>query len=247
MSCTRSKIVSLAQSWVGLKEADGSFVKIVDIYNSQKKLPRGYKLKLTDEWCAATMSALAIACNATDIIPIECSCGQLIELAKAKGIWVEADNHIPKPGNFLLFDWGDSGTGDNTAWPDHIGIVEKVVGNNITTIEGNYQSAVSRRTIRVNSKYIRGYIVPKYDAEASINEEVCTVIVNVVKKGSKGKVVKAMQTLLIGHGFSCGSAGADGSFGPGTDTALRAFQKANGLDADGYCGPQTWAKLMGII
>ena len=169
MSCTRTKIVAQAREWTGLKEADGSFTKIIDIYNSHTPLARGYKLKLTDSWCAGTVSALAIACNATDIIPTEVSCGKLIDLAKAMGIWVEADNYIPAPGDFLLYDWDDNtgSNGDNQGYPDHIGICESVVGDTITVIEGNYRNAVGRRQIRVNGKYIRGYIVPKYDAETT--------------------------------------------------------------------------------
>lgn len=251
MSCTRTQIVALAQQWVGLKESDGSFTKIIDIFNSHKPLARGYKLKLTDAWCAGTASALAIACNATDIIPTEVSCGKLIELAKAKGIWIEADTYTPAPGDFLLYDWDDSGSGDNTGWPDHIGIVEKVVGNNITVIEGNYKNAVSRRMIAVNGKFIRGYIVPKYDAEVKQTEthkvdDVCTLELTVLRKGSKGNTVKAMQTLLIGYGYFCGGYGADGDFGSGTESALRAYQKAKGLSVDGVCGPKTWAKLLGV-
>lgn len=251
MSCTRSKIVAQAQQWVGLKESDGSFAKIIDIYNNHKPLARGYKLKLTDAWCAATVSALAITCNATDIIPTEVSCGKLIELAKAMGIWVEADNHIPSPADFILYDWDDSGKGDNTGWPDHIGTVEKVVGDTITVIEGNYKNAVGRRPIRVNGKNIRGYIVPKYDeeikpTETTKTEEVCKVELQVLKKGAKGNTVKAMQTLLIGYGYFCGGYGADGSFGSGTESALRSYQKAKGLSVDGICGPKTWAKLLGV-
>ena len=78
------------------------------------------------------------------------------------------------------------------------------------------------------------------------NTEVCTVEVSVLKKGSKGNQVRAMQTLLIGYGHSCGSAGADGSFGSGTEKALMAYQKARGLSVDGSCGPKTWAKLLGV-
>ena len=251
MSCTRNNIVAQAQQWVGLKESDGSFAKIIDIYNNHKPLARGYKLKLTDAWCAATVSALAITCNATDIIPTEVSCGKLIELAKAMGIWVEADNHIPSPADFILYDWDDSGKGDNTGWPDHIGTVEKVVGDTITVIEGNYKNAVSRRMIAVNGKFIRGYIVPKYDVEVKQTEtakadDVCTLELKVLRKGSKGNTVKAMQTLLIGYGYFCGGYGADGSFGSGTESALRSYQQAKGLGVDGICGPKTWAKLLGI-
>ncbi len=77
-------------------------------------------------------------------------------------------------------------------------------------------------------------------------KEVCTVEVNVLKKGAKGAQVKAMQLLLMGYGFSCGDKGADSSFGAATDKAVRAFQKAKGLTQDGSCGPKTWAKLLGV-
>lgn len=249
MSCTRTQILNQAREWIGYNEADGSHKKIIDLYNSHKPLARGYKLKYTDAWCAGTVSALAIACNATDIIPIEVSCAKLIELAKAKGIWVEADNYTPKPGDFMLYDWDDNGKGDNKGNPDHIGTVEYVVGDTITVIEGNYQNAVGRRLMRVNGKYIRGYITPKYAAEpveTTKKKEVCAVDVKVLKKGAKGNTVKAMQILLMGYGCYCGGYGADGSFGTGTESAVRAFQKAKGLTVDGICGPATWSKLLGV-
>ena len=40
--------------------------------------------------------------------------------------------------------------------------VEKVAGNMITVIEGNYHDAVGRRYITVNNRYIRGYDLPDY-------------------------------------------------------------------------------------
>ena len=67
-----------------------------------------------------------------------------------------------------------------------------------------------------------------------------------LQKGSKGDSVKALQILLIGYGFSCGSYGADGDFGSATDAAVRKYQKAKGLSVDGIVGPATWAKLMGV-
>lgn len=39
----------------------------------------------------------------------------------------------------------------------------------------------------------------------------------------------------------------DGKVGPGTRDAIAAFQKDNGLDADGVCGRATWAKLKSYL
>ena len=165
---TRSAVVSLAQSWVGKKESDGSYKTIIDIYNSfTGAFPRGTKMQYGWAWCAATWSALAIKLGYTDIMPIEISCYYLIEAAKKMGIWVENDAYVPKPADAILYDWDDSGAGDNTGTPDHIGTVEKVEGSLITVIEGNYSNAVKRRVLEVNGRYIRGYICPKYDGAGS--------------------------------------------------------------------------------
>jgi GH25 family lysozyme M1 (1,4-beta-N-acetylmuramidase) len=164
---SRSAIVSEAISHIGVKEGTTLHHKIIDRYNSQKSLPRGYKVKYTDAWCATFVSFLAIVMGYTDIIPVECGCPQMIELAKQMGIWVEDDGYVPKPGDIPLYDWQDSGKGDNAGTPDHIGLAEKVVSGTITVIEGNYKDAVGRREIAVNGRYIRGYIVPRYDDETT--------------------------------------------------------------------------------
>lgn len=70
--------------------------------------------------------------------------------------------------------------------------------------------------------------------------------VPVLKKGAKGKNVQAMQILLLGYGFAMDDYGADGSFGGVTERALKAYQTANGLEADGSCGRKTWEKLLGL-
>lgn len=68
----------------------------------------------------------------------------------------------------------------------------------------------------------------------------------VLRNGSKGESVKALQILLIGNNCSCGKYGADGDFGGGTEGAVKAFQGERGLDIDGVVGPQTWAQLLGV-
>jgi putative chitinase len=58
-----------------------------------------------------------------------------------------------------------------------------------------------------------------------------------LKVGSKGDDVKKLQEKL--------GLGADGSFGPGTEKAVKAWQTTNGLTADGIVGDGSWSKLFG--
>jgi peptidoglycan hydrolase-like protein with peptidoglycan-binding domain len=61
-----------------------------------------------------------------------------------------------------------------------------------------------------------------------------------LKKGAKGSAVKNLQKLLNKNDAGIS---VDGSFGPGTLTAVTAFPSTVGLTADGVVGPSTWAKL----
>lgn len=77
------------------------------------------------------------------------------------------------------------------------------------------------------------------------NQEVCEVNIRVLGIGDDGKAVRALQRLLIGEGYNCGGFGADGVFGAGTETSVRAYQGAHGLAVDGIVGAKTWSKLLG--
>lgn len=63
----------------------------------------------------------------------------------------------------------------------------------------------------------------------------------VLAVGSKGENVKKVQERLIKYGYLKGAA--DGVFGNATLEAVKAFQKKNGLTADGKVGSATAAKL----
>lgn len=163
---SRNEVVKLAQSWLGKNEKDGSYKSIIDIYNSMSKpFPRGTKMKYSWPWCACTWSAIAVKLGYRDTMPVEISCYYLIEAAKKMGIWVEKDFYVPKPGDAVLYDWEDSGKGDNVGAPDHVGTVESVHEKEgyFVVIEGNYSDMVKRRTVSINGKFIRGFISPKYD------------------------------------------------------------------------------------
>ena len=278
-----SKVVEQAKAWIGKKESNGSHKEIIDVYNSHKPLARGYAVRYTDEWCATFVSAVAIKLGYTDIIPTECSCTRMIALLISIGAWAENDARTPNPGDIIFYDWNDNGVGDNKSNPSHVGIVEKVSGNNITVIEGNYGEQVKRRTVTINSKYIRGYGVPKYDSEPKVEAPVASASKPVISlyslkqfikdvqkatganvdgiagpetlsktvtlsktKNARHAAVKPVQKRLNSLGYNCGTA--DGIAGPKFDTAVKAFQKANGCAVDGEITAKnkTWKKLLAM-
>lgn len=61
------------------------------------------------------------------------------------------------------------------------------------------------------------------------------------RRGAKGAEVKRIQAGLQARGLYLGPI--DGSFGGGTETAVRAFQRAEGLNVDGVVGGATWGRL----
>lgn len=68
----------------------------------------------------------------------------------------------------------------------------------------------------------------------------------VLKRGSRGPEVKRLQEFLNDSGFTIASVGPGSPgketeiFGPGTEAAVKRWQKANGLLDDGVVGPVTW-------
>ena len=158
----RALFVNTAKSYLGYSEASGKHRQIIDIYNSKSPLPRNYRVTYTDAWCATFVSACAIKCGMSNIIPRECSCYYQVEQFQKMERWQENDSYIPKPGDIIYYDWQDNGVGDNKGVPDHVGIVESVSGGVITVIEGNKNDSVERRKIAVDGTCIRGYGLPNF-------------------------------------------------------------------------------------
>jgi putative chitinase len=72
---------------------------------------------------------------------------------------------------------------------------------------------------------------------SSTNSQITDAVTQstVLRVGSKGDLVKKMQTVL--------GVTADGDFGPGTERAVKAWQTSKGLTADGVVGPKTLAAM----
>lgn len=63
-----------------------------------------------------------------------------------------------------------------------------------------------------------------------------------LRNGNKGTQVKVLQWLLKENGFDSGAV--DGIFGSKTSAAVKAYQKAKGLETDAVVGKITWSKLL---
>lgn len=73
----------------------------------------------------------------------------------------------------------------------------------------------------------------------------------ILREGSVGEDVKALQLMLKARGYQCGNYGAngdgaDGEFGAATKKQLISYQRVNGLEPDGEAGPDTMSALLGI-
>lgn len=193
----RTELVKTAESFLGSGQGSEGHKKLVNTFNKVK--PDGWAMTYSAPWCATAASAFAILTFGVDkakkFFPLSANCGTIIEKAKKMKMFVEADNFVPKKGDWILYDWDDSGTGDNHGGPDHVGTVVKVSGSKIYVIEGNYSRSVQEREIRVNGRYIRGYVTPNYAAMATP-----------APKPKKKKAISTIAREVIAGKWGTGSA-----------------------------------------
>lgn len=162
-----------------------SITSIINIYNGISPLPQGYKLKPSDNWCAAFVSSIFWNCGCKNF-PYECSVGRMVNKAITMHLWQENDGYTPNIGDCIVYDWNDTGIGDCTGWPDHIGIVTAINGPTITVTEGNKSGKVGIRNVHINGRYIRGYITPIFDKETNATSIDITNIAKDVIRGKYG-------------------------------------------------------------
>ncbi|MBQ6539784.1 MAG: peptidoglycan-binding protein [Oscillospiraceae bacterium] len=247
MSCTVSEILALAKSQMGVTEypAGSNTVKYNTEYYGRAVSGTSYP------WCCVFIWWLFKECGAKELFyggNKTASCTALMNYAKKNGLWVTGGF---KAGDLILYNFNS----DSSA--EHIGLCESASGDRVTCIEGNTGTAsadnggaVMCRSRSVSS--VLGAYRPRYkspsrvtssaytDAEKSGNS--VSVQLPVLKKGSRGRTVKALQILLNGYGHSCGKA--DGDFGTKTLAGVKSFQKSAGIAVDGSVGRVTWTKLL---
>lgn len=168
----RELVAYYATTLVGIKEGTADHTALVNTYNSISPLPVGYKLSESDPWCAAFVSVVFWNVIGHRLnFPYECSCERMRLGASKLGIWVEDDGYMPKVGDIVMYDWQDSGDGDNTGYPDHVGIVTETWTDTFKAVEGNLHDSVDTRILHKDNKFIRGFITPNYSSICDSEDE----------------------------------------------------------------------------
>lgn len=252
------KVVDVAMSQVGYLEKRNSDARYLDDfkanagkgnctkYHRDLDNPQYFNTKkMGAEWCAIFVHWVFWKNFGMSAAQKMLYCGAK---SSAAGCWLGARYFrnagafykAPQVGDQIFFGKAED--------EEHTGIVVKISGGRVYTVEGNADNAVREKNYKLTDPYISGYGRPKWDVVANGKPEIrtCSVTLEVIQMGSTGKQVATMQQLLISKwGISCGRAGADGVFGDDTKAALQTFQKRMGYKrVDCICGAITWADLL---
>ena len=110
------------------------------------------------EWCACFVSWCANECGYLDrgVVPKFSLCTDGVSWFRSHNQWLEGTEE-PSPGMVIFFDWARDGQDSNA---DHVGIVERVEGGIVYTIEGNSGDACRERSYPAGYSGILGYGIP---------------------------------------------------------------------------------------
>lgn len=259
----KQKVIDLALHEVGYHEVGNNLTKyaadldaIKGFYNGGKN---GYAwCDVFVDWCFVksygVVGAKELLCQPDN--SLGAGCLYSANYFKQHGRFHERN---PQTGDQIFFTYREGEV-------SHTGLVVDVTSYSVVTVEGNTSDMVAKRSYPLSDGRIYGYgrpdwgvgsvdepqegqgeIVVDHPATPQEPNPVSVSGLPLLRHGMVGEVVRAAQFLLNGRGASCGKWGADGEFGPQTEAAVLAYQRRNGLEADGIVGQQTWAKLLGLV
>ncbi|MEU1388990.1 MULTISPECIES: CHAP domain-containing protein [unclassified Nonomuraea] len=159
MTPEMQKYIDLLESQLGYSEKAGAYTKFGDWYGKTVEFDADYSAA---PWCDMYLSWAAHKLGYQEWIGQFAWTVRHAEWFKAQGAW----GRTPKPGAIVFYDWSGTGKIDNI---DHVGIVTRVEGDTIFTIEGNIDGGVAKRKERDTSKVV-GYGYPER-IKARLDEE----------------------------------------------------------------------------
>ena len=259
----KRRVISIANAEVGYHEHGENWTKYAaDLdplgitWGDKQNLAWCGEFVLWSFWKAFGVSdALQMLCSGNpSSIPL---CSDGAQYFKDARRWSSS----PEEADVIFFYYGGN--------INHTGIVERVSGGVVYTIEGNSSDQVARRSYALGDGKIAGYGRPRWDVvkdepDEPVEDEpivvpdpepdptvgTCTIHPPVLSIGDESGYVKAAQSLLIARGYDCGNRPlvgtekADGEFGRQTEHSVGVYQGRNGLERDGIIGPETWTALL---
>lgn len=258
----KNKLIAWAVSQIGTREGPNNWNKYANMTNVERLYGGSIQNR---PWCdvftdAAFVTVFGLEIGAAMTYQTvgngSALCRTSAEYFQERGAWIPR-GRTPDPGDVVFFYVGGE--------INHQGIVVRVTGGSVMTVEGNSSDMVAERCYSVQDGNIAGYGRPRWelaaieengkpDSTAGADEPVeppepvkRTYMLKLpyLREGSEGQAVQAAQGALIAALCSCGPDGADGDFGSNTAAAVRQFQQQNGLAPDGVIGPETGAALFG--
>ena len=148
------------QAPYGITEGDGDLVAIAlsQVGNvGGEPYWSWYGFSSHVDWCACFVSWCANECGYIEagVIPRFAGCILGSNWFKSRGLWQDG-GYEPRAGDIIFFDWEGDGL------TDHVGIVERVEGSRIYTVEGNSGDACRRNSYPIGSPVIYGFGCPAY-------------------------------------------------------------------------------------
>ena len=259
-----TKVLDLAESEIGYHEQGDNLTKYAAEMDSYAGFYNGPKNGYA--WCDVFVDWLFVHSFGVDIgremlcqpyNSAGAGCLYSAQYYRQAGRWFTS----PQPGDQIFFSY-------SAGEISHTGIVEKVAGGAVYTIEGNTSDRVAEKCYSLSSSFIVGYGRPRWELASGMNvdgqeEETAeapkpdipagatySVTLPYIREGDTGATVERLQTLLIARGYYCGgriSGGheqPDGEFGPATFKTVKSFQKIVKIDADGVVGADTMRALL---
>lgn len=145
-------ILAIAKSQIGYEESTRNFI-YDDNYNKKGYTRYGdwYGVPYGD-WCAMFVAfCLEYANISEDVFPRDAACDYWVDELIPLGLYAEADEYTPVPGDLIFYDW------DDDPYAEHIGIVAEVSDDTVTAIEGNTSNMVAYRSYDLDDSCIIGY------------------------------------------------------------------------------------------